>query len=76
MEFENPNFGTCELMNCDVTLVAVIACIIATIIFIKNNSMNPYVVTTKLLKDKTWIKGEYFATYQEAKEYYENLYKE
>ena len=69
MEFENPNFGTCELMNCDVKLGK-------TIIFIKNNSMNPYVVTTKLLKDKTWIKGEYFATYQEAKEYYENLYKE
>ena len=69
MEFENPNFGTCELMTCDVKLGK-------TIIFIKNNSMNPYVVTTKLLKDKTWIKGEYFATYQEAKEYYENLYKE
>lgn len=69
MEFENPNFGTCELMNCDVKLGK-------TIIFIKNNSMNPYVVTTKLLKDKTWIKGEYFATYQEAKKYYENLYKE
>lgn len=69
MEFENPNFETCELMNCDVKLGK-------TIIFIKNNSMNPYVVTTKLLKDKTWIKGEYFATYQEAKEYYENLYKE
>ena len=69
MEFENPNFGTCELMNCDVKLGK-------TIIFIKNNSMNPYVVTTKLLKDKTWIKGEYFATYQEAKEYYEILYKE
>ena len=69
MEFENPNFGTCELMNCDVKLGK-------TIIFIKNNSMNPYVVTTKLLKDKTWIKGEYFATYQEAKEYYETLYKE
>ena len=69
MEFENPNFGTCELMNCDVKLGK-------TIIFIKNNSMNPYVVTKKLLKDKTWIKGEYFATDQEAKEYYENLYKE
>lgn len=48
MEFENPNFGTCELMNCDVKLGK-------TIIFIKNNSMNPYVVTTKLLKDKTCI---------------------
>lgn len=69
MEFENPNFGTCELMNCDVKLGK-------TIIFIKNNSANPYVVTTNLLKDKTWIKGEYFPTYEGAKEYYEKLYKE
>ena len=69
MEFENPNFGICELINCDTKLGK-------TIIFIKNNSMNPYVVTTNLLKDKTWVKGEYFTTYQEAKEYYEKLHKE
>ena len=53
MEFENPNFGPCELINCD-------SIIGKTIILIKNNTTNPYVVTTKLLRDNTWVKGEYF----------------
>ena len=66
MEFENPNFGPCELINCD-------SIIGKTIILIKNNTTNPYVVTTKLLRDNTWVKGEYFPTYEQAKEYYEKI---
>lgn len=66
MEFENPNFGECELMNCDVKIGK-------TIIFIKKDTSNPYVVTSNLLRDKTWVKGEYFPTYEQAKIYYDKI---
>lgn len=66
MEFENSTFGKCELLNCDSKLGK-------ALVFIKNNMTNPYVVTSKLLKDNNWVKGEHFATYEEAKEHYEKM---
>lgn len=69
MEFENPSFGKCELMNCDVKAGK-------TIVFIKGDTAHPYVVTSNLLRDKTWVKGEFFTTYEQAKEYYNKVDKE
>lgn len=64
MEFENKHFGVCKLLQCNyengVCLVEIKD---------KNRTM-PFVVTSVIMKDGSWIKGEYFATLKEAKEKY------
>lgn len=70
MEFENVNFGTCKLLLCDYKKGA---CLIE--IEDKNRTM-PFVVTTRILKDGTWAKAEYYSTIEKARENYISMISE
>ena len=70
MEFENINFGTCKLLECNYKKGA---CLIE--IEDKNRTM-PYVVTTRISKDGTWAKGEYYSSFEEAKNNYMSMISE
>lgn len=70
MEFENKEFGACRLLKCNYNKGA---CLIE--IKDKNRTF-PYVVTTRVSKDGTWAKAEYYQNLKEAEVVYISMISE
>ena len=64
MEFENKNFGICRLLQCNYEKGV---CLVE--IKDKNRAM-PFVITSVIMQDGNWIKGEYYSTLKEAEGVY------
>lgn len=70
MDFENKEFGACRLLKCNYDKGA---CLIE--IKDKNRAF-PYVVTSRVAKDGSWTRGEYYQNLKEASVVYISMISE